>query len=109
MRLKNLSRWLLAAVALTLSSFATAQVRISEFHYDNVGADVGESVEVSAPAGTDLGNSISNPKSPPSTWTQMKNATAAMNTAPHCALLPGADVAFQRKMTVTISSTQAVA
>ncbi|HEV7609680.1 MAG TPA: DNA/RNA non-specific endonuclease [Steroidobacteraceae bacterium] len=54
MRLKNLRRWLLAAAALTLGSFATAQVRISEIHYDNTGADVGESVEVSAPAGTDL-------------------------------------------------------
>jgi DNA/RNA endonuclease G (NUC1) len=54
MRSKNLCRWLSAAVALTLSSLATAQVRISEIHYDNAGADVGEQVEVSAPAGTDL-------------------------------------------------------
>ena len=29
-------------------------VRISEFHYDNVGTDVGEAVEISGPAGTDL-------------------------------------------------------
>src|SRR5687768_11760685 len=29
-------------------------VRISEFHYDNAGDDVGEFVEVSGPAGTDL-------------------------------------------------------
>lgn len=29
-------------------------VRISEFHYDNVGTDVGEAIEVSAPAGTDM-------------------------------------------------------
>src|SRR5437763_15795350 len=29
-------------------------VRISELHYDNVGADAGEQVEVSGPAGTDL-------------------------------------------------------
>ncbi|HYJ39767.1 MAG TPA: hypothetical protein VEW08_03185 [Steroidobacteraceae bacterium] len=54
MRMNNLGRWLTAAAALTLSSFATAQVRISELHYDNDGADVGEAVEVSAPAGTNL-------------------------------------------------------
>ncbi len=29
-------------------------VRISEFHYDNDGADAGEAIEVSGPAGTDL-------------------------------------------------------
>ena len=43
-----------AVAALCASSFAAAQVRISEFHYDNTGADAGEQVEVSAPAGTDL-------------------------------------------------------
>jgi DNA/RNA endonuclease G (NUC1) len=49
-------RWLVAAAALISSTFATAQtaVRISEIHYDNTGADAGESIEVSAPAGTDL-------------------------------------------------------
>src|SRR5688500_13913458 len=54
MRSMTAFRWLAAAGALMLSSFATAQVRISEIHYDNTGADVGESIEVSAPAGTDL-------------------------------------------------------
>jgi DNA/RNA endonuclease G (NUC1) len=29
-------------------------VRISEFHYDNSGGDVGEAIEISGPAGTDL-------------------------------------------------------
>lgn len=29
-------------------------VRISEFHYDNVGTDVGEAIEISGPVGTDL-------------------------------------------------------
>lgn len=29
-------------------------VRISEIHYDNAGADVGEAIEIEAPAGTDL-------------------------------------------------------
>lgn len=29
-------------------------VRISEFHYDNAGADVGEAIEISGPVGTDL-------------------------------------------------------
>jgi DNA/RNA endonuclease G (NUC1) len=48
-------RWLLATGALMISSLAASQtVRISEIHYDNEGADVGEAVEVSAPAGTDL-------------------------------------------------------
>ncbi|MET0937105.1 MAG: DNA/RNA non-specific endonuclease, partial [Luteibacter sp.] len=50
----NLRLWVLAALALTLSSLATAQVRISEIHYDNAGTDAGEAIEVSAPAGTDL-------------------------------------------------------
>ena len=54
MRNVNALRWLLTAGALMLSTLATAQVRISEFHYDNTGADAGEQVEVSAPAGTDL-------------------------------------------------------
>jgi DNA/RNA endonuclease G (NUC1) len=56
MRNVSLRRWLIAAVALMSGSFATAQtaVRISEIHYDNTGADTGESIEVSAPAGTNL-------------------------------------------------------
>ncbi len=54
MRKVNALRWLLTAGALILSSIATAQVRISEFHYDNTGTDAGEAIEVSAPAGTDL-------------------------------------------------------
>ena len=57
MRSTNAIRGLLAAGALMLATFAQAQmpaVRISEFHYDNTGADSGEQVEVSAPAGTDL-------------------------------------------------------
>ena len=36
-------RWLLTTVALIFSAaLATAQVRISEIHYDNTGADTGE-------------------------------------------------------------------
>lgn len=54
MRKVNALRWLLTAGALMLSSIATAQVRISEIHYDNTGTDAGEAIEVSAPAGTDL-------------------------------------------------------
>ena len=54
MRNHTVSRWLLTTAALIFSAGAAAQVRISEFHYDNDGADVGEQVEVSAPAGTDL-------------------------------------------------------
>ncbi len=49
-------RWLLAAAISIFGTAAFAQnaVRISEFHYDNTGDDIGEAVEVSAPAGTDL-------------------------------------------------------
>jgi DNA/RNA endonuclease G (NUC1) len=54
MRSKNVFRWLTAAGALLLSSLATAQVRVSEIHYDNTGADTGEAIEVSGPAGTDV-------------------------------------------------------
>ena len=54
MRNDTVCRWLFTAVALIFSATASAQVRISEFHYDNTGADTGEAVEVSAPAGTDL-------------------------------------------------------
>jgi DNA/RNA endonuclease G (NUC1) len=54
MRSMNAFRWLAVTGALMLSSLATAQVRISEIHYDNTGTDAGEAIEVSAPAGTDL-------------------------------------------------------
>jgi DNA/RNA endonuclease G (NUC1) len=54
MRNTTATRWLLTAGALILSSLATAQVRISEIHYDNNGTDTGEAIEISAPAGTDL-------------------------------------------------------
>lgn len=38
-----------------VTGLAQAQaVRFSELHYDNVGTDAGEAIEVSAPAGTDL-------------------------------------------------------
>src|SRR6185436_9316816 len=36
------------------AALVTPAVRISEFHYDNVGTDAGEAVEISGPAGTDL-------------------------------------------------------
>ncbi len=42
-----------------LPSFSTSampDVRISEIHYDNVGADAGEKIEISGPAGTVLTN-----------------------------------------------------
>jgi uncharacterized protein len=45
-----LSCFAIAAVLCTV----TAQVRITEIHYDNVNTDSGEFVEVSGPAGTDL-------------------------------------------------------
>ncbi|MBC8087251.1 MAG: DNA/RNA non-specific endonuclease [Phycisphaerae bacterium] len=39
---------------LDISANALPPVRISEFHYDNAGGDVGEAIEISGPAGTDL-------------------------------------------------------
>jgi DNA/RNA endonuclease G (NUC1) len=54
MRTMNATRWMLLAGALLFGSLATAQVRISEIHYDNTGSDRDEAIEVSAPAGTDL-------------------------------------------------------
>ena len=44
-----------SALALgALAGAANAQAWINEFHYDNVGGDVGEFVEIAGPAGTDL-------------------------------------------------------
>jgi predicted extracellular nuclease len=48
------------AVIATLLAFAPGaaaqapEVRINEFHYDNVGTDVGEAIELAGPAGTNL-------------------------------------------------------
>lgn len=44
----------LVASPLLATAAAMPTVRISEIHYDNTGTDVGEAIEVSAPAGTDL-------------------------------------------------------
>lgn len=44
----------LVASPLLATAAALPSVRISEIHYDNAGTDVGEAIEVSAPAGTDL-------------------------------------------------------
>jgi DNA/RNA endonuclease G (NUC1) len=55
MRNLNTFSRMLATGALMMSSLAASQtVRISEVHYDNSGADLGEAIEVSGPAGTDL-------------------------------------------------------
>jgi 5'-nucleotidase len=55
MRSKGLARISLACLALCVGSLAAAQgVRFSELHYDNVGTDVGELLEVSGPAGLDV-------------------------------------------------------
>jgi hypothetical protein len=43
-----------AVVGGTATLSAGPTVRISEFHYDNSGTDVGEAIEISGPAGTDL-------------------------------------------------------
>jgi hypothetical protein len=54
MRTHTASRWLLTAVALMFSAGAAAQLRINEIHYDNVGVDTGEAIEIEGPAGTDI-------------------------------------------------------
>jgi DNA/RNA endonuclease G (NUC1) len=55
MRANGLIRGCLATCLLLASGLAFGQeVRFSEFHYDNTGTDVGEAIEVSGPAGTDL-------------------------------------------------------
>ena len=54
MRTQTVSRWLLTAVALIFSAGAAAQVRINEIHYDNIGVDTGEAIEIAGPAGTDI-------------------------------------------------------
>src|SRR5688572_4971428 len=38
----------------TFAAAAIPSVRISEIHYDNVGTDAGESIEISGPAGMDV-------------------------------------------------------
>ena len=44
------------AALLTMASTAQGQsVFINEIHYDNVGTDSGEAVEIAGPAGTDIG------------------------------------------------------
>ncbi|MFM8566118.1 MAG: DNA/RNA non-specific endonuclease [Gemmatimonadota bacterium] len=43
-----------AGVVVVTPPPALPSVRISEFHYDNVGTDVNEAIEVEGPAGTDL-------------------------------------------------------
>jgi DNA/RNA endonuclease G (NUC1) len=55
MRSKGLTRFLLACFSLVASSLAAAQgVRFSELHYDDIGVDDGERIEVAGPAGFDL-------------------------------------------------------
>ena len=55
MRSKGLARITLACLGLCVSALAAAQgVRFSELHYDNVGTDTGEAIEVSGPAGLDI-------------------------------------------------------
>ena len=43
-----------APFAAAARAAALPAVRISEFHYDNAGADAGERIEISGPAGTDV-------------------------------------------------------
>jgi hypothetical protein len=56
----SITKYLLLMRLLLLSSFVftlsclSAQIVISELHYDNVGSDVNEAIELTGPAGTDL-------------------------------------------------------
>lgn len=43
-----------AAMLLRATALAAPPVRISEIHYDNASTDVGEAIEISGPAGTDV-------------------------------------------------------
>lgn len=45
---------ILKAPRLTVSPPTVPDVRISEIHYDNTGTDVGEAIEISGPAGTNV-------------------------------------------------------
>ncbi|HEY6925676.1 MAG TPA: DNA/RNA non-specific endonuclease [Steroidobacteraceae bacterium] len=57
MRLGSLCFCLIALIPSTIPSICAAvvpAVRISEIHYDNVGTDTGEAIEISAPANTDV-------------------------------------------------------
>ncbi|WP_456868194.1 endonuclease/exonuclease/phosphatase family protein [Galbibacter sp. BG1] len=50
-----MKRFLLSLFTAFLSIYSFSQsVFINEIHYDNAGTDVGESIEIAAPAGTDL-------------------------------------------------------
>ena len=51
---RRLPRWLAAMLVFGLAQQASADVFINEFHYDNVGTDTNEKIEVIAPAGTSL-------------------------------------------------------
>jgi len=56
MRGRNLFLGVFGVCALLGSALASAQstVRFSEIHYDNVGTDAGEAIEISGPAGLDV-------------------------------------------------------
>ncbi|MDT7856420.1 ExeM/NucH family extracellular endonuclease [Rubrivirga sp. S365] len=54
MRLAPLARLLLLAGTLGLGSAQAQAVFINEIHYDNASTDVGETIEVAGPAGTNL-------------------------------------------------------
>ena len=43
-------------VCLSAFSICQAQILITEFHYDNMGSDLNERIEVFGPAGTDISN-----------------------------------------------------
>ena len=55
MRLTGPARNAIAVIGFFCSAFAAAQeVRFNEIHYDNLGTDTGEAIEVVGPAGFDL-------------------------------------------------------
>jgi hypothetical protein len=54
MRIVGFARRLMAVAVLTTLIPSASAVWINEFHYDNTGSDIGESIEVAGVAGTDL-------------------------------------------------------
>lgn len=53
-RLATLVALVMVTTLIPITAGAVEHVFISEIHYDNAGADTGEAIEVTAPAGTDM-------------------------------------------------------
>src|SRR5215475_5677669 len=79
---------LAVAVGAALAQSGPA-VFINEIHYDNIGTDTGEAVEIAAPAGTDLGGwSLVRYNGATSTAAIVYTAPAATETLPAGTVVP---------------------